>query len=708
MRVRRLEAAAIVLLVAASVAGTAALSQSLGYALGLSGKAWCIEVGKVVVDFRGTPEGVEDLLEGLPLGRHKFVETANAVGYLGSTPVSVLLVYNPSMEAPASYRFPRPPSEGEAILYPHGSSMRANGTVRVLGLEMRIVGVAEGVVSLGSAELVLLTTKHAVEKVGNATGTLRSVLLAVPDGDPYSVAEEAARRISSVREVTKVLVNTEEDNPSRGPLEGIGSAMSVLAWSSLGVAVVIIVSSGVIDTEKSRREVAILRSLGAGRILVARYIGSSRLLMGVIGALLGAALSLPLSELLIRAGTSGSENVRILMSEFPFRPSLGPILLPLGVAIAAVAASALLPPALLVRGEVAPSLRGVEALRPRGPGRGPVSGAVFRNLTSRPWKPVALVLVLSLLLGTVASIVMVSRGMQGVAETVRRAPFESLAFVPMELLENASDLGDAYAVIWNGPKLGDCRLTVFQRLGTGPYLWYPLVGGRLPGRGEVLVSQRIAVEMGLAPGSVIEFGGASYRVSGVAAIPDNNGWAVVVPYEGGPADGGMIVSTAGAEELKEELFSRGIPSVVRSKEAIAEGLEDAGSMLGAFLYVVNSVTIFMSLLSVALIGVMDVASREGEMGILRAVGASDLQLSGLQALETLVVAPLAIPPAALLAELLADSMCARLSDAFGFLVPGSAVTGILGALWILPLALGLATAFWLLYLRKREFVLRLE
>ena len=97
----------------------------------------------------------------------------------------------------------------------------------------------------------------------------------------------------------------------------------------------------------------------------------------------------------------------------------------------------------------------------------------------------------------------------------------------------------------------------------------------------------------------------------------------------------------------------------------------------------------------ALIGVMDVASREGEMGILRAVGASDLQLSGLQALETLV--------AALLAGILSDAICARLSDAFNFLVPG-----ILGALWILPLTLGLATAFWLLYLRRREFVLRLE
>ena len=52
-----------------------------------------------------------------------------------------------------------------------------------------------------------------------------------------------------------------------------------------------------------------------------------------------------------------------------------------------------------------------------------------------------------------------------------------------------------------------------------------------------------------------------------------------------------------------------------------------------------------------------------------------ISLSGLQALETLVVA--------LLAGILADAMCARLSDAFSFLVPG-----ILGALWILPQRLG--------------------
>ena len=67
-----------------------------------------------------------------------------------------------------------------------------------------------------------------------------------------------------------------------------------------------------------------------------------------------------------------------------------------------------------------------------------------------------------------------------------------------------------------------------------------------------------------------------------------------------------------------------------------------------------------------------------------------ISLSWLKAVETLV--------AVLFAGILPDAMCVRLSDAFGFL----------GALWVLPLALGLTTVIWLLYLRKREFVLRLE
>ncbi len=66
-----------------------------------------------------------------------------------------------------------------------------------------------------------------------------------------------------------------------------------------------------------------------------------------------------------------------------------------------------------------------------------------------------------------------------------------------------------------------------------------------------------------------------------------------------------------------------------------------------------------------------------------------ISLSWLKTVETLV--------AVLFTGILSDAMCVRLSDAFGFL----------GALRVLPLALGLTTVTRLLYLR-REFVLRLE
>ena len=746
---RKLETIAIVVLVAVSVAGFLTIRMASSYALMLAGKAWAYEVGNIVVSIDGVVDAnkVAEALKGLPVDRFKLLEVVWTLGYYNDTPISLILIYNPNPGYPFSYTPPLNVSGNKVLLYKPGSRLvMPKGSTILIGPGGKkravVAGVVSGVAVTGTADLVVFADKALVEEIGKSAGGITSGLSIVLK--PGASVEEAKKAIverlqEAGYRVASLFTTTEENNPARRPLEGVARALETLTLAGQAVGLLLIAFTSLLAVERSTREVGVLESLGASRLQVAVFYSSHNIVRGLVGVIIGLVLSVPLSRLLVywgmRQASGGSSSAAsLLMKMYPFRPQLGSAAEPFVLVLVAVVAAALLPPLLYTRGEVAPKLRYSGRLG-AGPRlslsiAGPEVLLALRSLIARPWKLGALILLASLVWGSLASIGMVSRGYERVVQTASTAGFDVEVWVqPSKLDEARTVLSkvpgiqaiDTYLVYWHGMRLDDEEVAVIARIGGSEYLWYPLIRGDLPkAPSEVVVSTRLANELGIGIGDTVQAETMSgrvlrLRVVGIANIRINNGLAILINYRATgkllsqkAADGVLLVHSdqLGQDRLafvvKRALALEEIPADVVTKHRVLRSLRDAGFMLKAFMSVMESGVIVAGLLGLILIGIVDLAARAKEIGVLRAIGYTDKRIALLQCIEAGTAWLLSAPLALVLGYTMSRHMALLLRGAMGSIQPSDPLTSLLVASWIIVLALSLTALAWTMYVKRIE------
>ncbi len=729
-RIQRSKASAalLALIVALPVAFTLAIGLAAGYAVDLAGKAWTYEVGNIVLSFQGFIENnLTELLHGLPVARAKQLLVADTVARVNGSLATVMLVYNPSPSPPFSYTPKTRPGNGEAYVYSPGSRMEAPvGALVQLpgGVRLRVAGRVQGVVSVGSADLVLIVNRGVVKAVASQAGcrTLLSVV-AAPGVDPHQLATAVEERLRSAGlSPTRLAVLTENDNPSKGPLESVSRALMELSVAGIAASLLALAGSGLISAERLVREAGVIEALGATRLQVALYFSAPGVAEAVAGVLTGIVLSLPFSSLLVSIGARG-EVARLLMEAYPYHPSLVSAAARAVPLLVAALVLPVLPVALYLRGEPWERLR--LASTPVRPPRLTSARLVevllpFKWLAARPWRLALLALLVAVLWGSTSSVFMLLHGYDSVALRLSHAGFDALVYSPLppSKLGQAFTSGglveevDTYLVAWTGTSFQGTGVVVYERTDNGTYLFFPVVEGRPPQRaGEAVVSERLAYEYGLRVGDLISLGGlcaAEVRVVGIAPLPANNGAAVIV----GPGTCSLPGSEAMAavrlrrgvtvSELRSRLLEDGVPAIVVSKNGFLDRFMKGRYALSFMLDIAVAGTFLASLLSVALFVAADTASRLPEIAVMRAIGYTDRRIAAVASLSVLYAAAAAVPAALAIGLVYSRRLSGMLTKAFGYIPPSKPLLSLAQASASIPVAIAAVTIALLILLRRTE------
>ena len=179
-----------------------------------------------------------------------------------------------------------------------------NDEIRLLtrrGLwELRVAGLlkARGTASLQLGGLVFLPLKGA-QKAFAAQGSVDSVQIVLDDpARAGAIQTEIAKQLPTGLRVERPAAQTQLVEQT---LLGANHGLQLAASFSLLLATFIILNTYLMNVTERRRQLAILRAIGATRRQIARLLIGESLLMGAVGTVLGAGVGLAGAGLLTKA-----------------------------------------------------------------------------------------------------------------------------------------------------------------------------------------------------------------------------------------------------------------------------------------------------------------------------------------------------------------------------------------------------------------------
>ena len=730
---RRVETVAVVLIVALGVAGLASIRLASTYSLELAGKAWAYEAGNILVVGR-IPGAAASRIQALPgVEASKLMLIKVMLARINDTPISLALVYNPSPSYPLSYVAEKP---GEIMVYTTRSNpaVRPGDTLLIPGYGViRVEGLARGVFRYaGGVDAVLLVPRGIVEKAPGRSEALLSVV-----ASPGTSLEWLERRVRETvlsfnGTVERVLVQSEEENPAAKPLRSVSNAIQFFVSTALVAASLLIAGSEASLLERNIREIGILRAVGAGTWEITLYYAGYNVVRGALGIGAGLLASIPLAEKLVEWGMrreGSSVTMEILMKAYPYHPSMGSLIWVGCLAMALITASSLIPPLASRWIPVSRALRftGLEGgLRLRLlEGRIKAAYAVRRSL-SRPWLAVSMLVLITVSWGAATSIPMSVRGMDSLIHEVELYNYNVTlgAVAGARDARRAVDLAmgakgvrkaEAWASMWGGVKLGGEDLLVSTCLEGAWRLGPMLAEGRWPEQGEAVVTETLAKLLGVRLGDRLRVTVSGetrvFRISGVARDHGNNGRKIYLSRQDYlglfktdyiqlrllvDGDAGSI-----ALEVKRILGEAGIPAkILSTRQDIIRELRSQLSFVKIFLTVVNASTLIAGFLGLAVLVVVDLAGRLREIGVLRAMGFTDLDVGLMTMGQVLVLLAVSALPAYLVGYAISSGMLALMEAAIGYVKPAPRPLDLASSGWTaIPLLLA-ALVSALLYLRR--------
>ena len=744
VRQRKLETLAVVLIVLIGVLGLATIKLAAVYSIDLAGKAWSIEVGNIVVT-GDIPQTAMDGINGLgEVESAKLVTSKVIVAQVNGTPVSVALIYNPSPNPPMGYEVNS--TSGDILVYLTSENtlvIKPGDRVFVPGYGyLTVDGEADGVVRIiGSTDATLFVPLSVVEKV---KGEEIDILAVVARGNVNLTALAGKIRgiiRSSGGTVDDVMIQTAEDNPAAKPMRSMANAIEVFVSTALLVAVFLVAGSEATLLERNIREIGVLKAVGLDAIRATFYYAGHNIVRGLAGIVAGLLLSVPLSEYLVSWGAQQAHgrSMEILLERYPYSPDIGTMLWVGGIAGIVIVVGSLLPPLIGYRVPTSKALR-FTGLVGRARGR-MLGGRVriayhIRRAASRPWMTIFLVLFIALAWGAASSIPMSVRGTDVIGAEIKSYGYDASLLVntfntsPSEVVNIAkSAMGvedaEAWASMWRAAKLKGEDVMLESCVSGSWKLGPALAEGRWPGPGEAVITETLSkvYDIGVGDSIVLETdkGSISLEVVGVARTHSNNG-RIVFLYKD---DYSKIVNENfaflhlrtpnNAEEValhvKAMLLEKGIPATIGStKEEMLRQHEESSSFLRIFLSIINASTLIGSFAGLTVLVLVDLAGRLRELGVLRAIGFTNLELAATVVGDVLLASIIAAPLAYIVGISLSSIMLRLMEDAMGFLEPVARVSDLLWSGWILIPSLLLAYLASLLYLRRQttSSLLRVE
>lgn len=733
---RRLETIAIVLVIAIAILGISSIKLAASYSIGLAGKAWVYELGSVVVAGDIPNNTVADISELESVERVKLLEAVNAPGYLNGTPISVVLLYNPNEDAPASYRL----EEGGRgfIVYTTGSKplVVPGEHLIVQGLgNITVTGLAKGVsVFMGGADVTIITEKRFLEMTGREP--IDFLLVVAPEAD----TGELAAKIRDIIEahggsIQSITIQTEKDNPAARPMKSMANGIAVFISIALIAASLLVAGSEASLIERNIREIGVLKAVGIDYRGAILYYAGHNIMRGIIGVALGLIASIPVSEKLVEMGARqahGSEVMELLMRMYPFQVSWSVLGETAFIGLGLIITASLIPPLIAYR------LPGGRALRFTGlSGRAGLQwmkgrlALVYsiRRVVSRPWLAAFLILFLAVTWGSTASIPMSTRGLSVVKGEIADYGYDArIVFAvgdePLDSIVNVAlktsgvRQAEVWGFKWRAVRAGERDLAlescIHGNWSLGPKLSY----GHWPMKqGEAVVSETVSEVLGVDVGDdlIVEgFNGTyTFTVVGVALDHNNNGMIVYVdkgdylavantPYlylhidvEGDAKSIGLNVVGS--------LIKDGIPaSGPYTKDKSIKAIDNALDFMKIFLSIINGATLLVGITGLSVLLIVDLAGRLREIGVLRAIGFTDVQIVLSELMLVIFTAVVAAPLSYFTGIIISSSMLRLMIDALGYVKPRPALGDVASTSWILIPSLLATFLVGLLYLRRQS------
>ena len=219
-----------------------------------------------------------------------------------------------------------PGAQGEAIVderYLRDNALQIGGTARIFGRDYPIVGVF----SPPSGARIKLTLKEMQDNL-QAPEMCTYILVKLDDGaDPAVVAA----RINEALPGNKVNLTRDLIIDAQERIPGLNTFLRVLVGLGAFVSTIFVLLSMYTTITERRKEIGILKSLGASKPFIIRVIEGEAFLIGVFGVLIGTLTSM-LASYAIEA-----------LYELPFKFSPGWVATAVAIAVAGSLVGALYP-----------------------------------------------------------------------------------------------------------------------------------------------------------------------------------------------------------------------------------------------------------------------------------------------------------------------------------------------------------------------------
>ncbi|HIQ13304.1 MAG TPA: FtsX-like permease family protein, partial [Thermoprotei archaeon] len=397
-------------------------------------------------------------------------------------------------------------------------------------VNLKVVGVARGFAHIGGMESALIVSSELMDKILGDTVTGVSILLYDEDIDKIESIAKDVDQIVDQNDFTTFFkfVNKKERNPIVVLLESASTILTIPISVVLFIVPVLVASAGSALVIREVKIVATLKSIGMNTFDIFKYYGFPWLIRGLVGLSIGLAILPNISEYIYREFiVRDSEIADILINTLGFivRPET---LLTLSWYIIALVFLGILIPwfiAYKVNIVKAISSTGLYSISP--PYRrfmGLVSLRVFiRDVVSRPWKLIGILLSISILWGALAALNMEAAGLNDVQYIYEeKMVFDTSLTISSTSFRILDDLIDISNNLMSqdedvkGYVILDRRITInlfglnevgqlITYVGGDPSIAFPLVKGDFPsGYREVVISKNLAAFKGLDIGDVIE------------------------------------------------------------------------------------------------------------------------------------------------------------------------------------------------------------
>ncbi len=618
-------------------------------------------------------------------------------------------------------------------------------------LEFDVVGWYRGFAWIAGEPFAIVVDDSVVERLTGGKFYLAAFWTEDPDNSDLDAFADRILGAMESRGLEPLwfFVNKKEENPIVNLVESATNILLIPASLVLLLAALLPAAAGSVAVVRDSRNIAVLKTMGAGWRELFAYYTLPWLIRGALGSLLAlAALVVFADDVYFQLFVRDSEIAEIMWESLGFRFDAYQLVKAAAYAALLVALGSLVPLLLAVKLDTVRILRSTELPVAATPLRisvpGPVVARAFiRDLAARWWKMLGLVLALSILWGMTAAMEMEAESLDVVRElyesrmppdvylaaaSVAPAPSEP-AWRALDRLLGGDDSVASYTIFhseiaYRSLEYGGRTLWLefIYLLSGDPGTAFPLSEGRYPsGGGEALISEALASYLGLGVGDLVRVAtprGSTeeFTVVGLSYSRLNNGFYIVV---GSPdvmrEEPGLreaiahIALEEGVPEAYSEVLRKRVEAVphltvtfMATRGEVVEGIDLLGELLLIFYAGITTLASIAAGIALAGIVLVDASARSRELAVLSALGVAKRTVVVGYAAQMLAALALSAPLALIAGYIIARRTAELSALALGYLEPVVTVSSIANPLLLVALAITstwMIAAIWLYYRR---------